>query len=322
MLLQHQAFLLSPVTFTAGYCFCFGSIPSFFLELFLHWSPVAYWAPTDLGSHLPLSVSYHFAFSYCSWGSQGKNTKVVCHSFLQWTTFCQTSPPWPTHLGWPHMAWLSFTELDKAVVLVIRLTSFLWLWFQCVCPLMPSCNIYLLTWVFLTLDEGYLLTSYPSWPWTWSSSSQPSCACSATTPWTWGCSPRSPHLTSGMGKLLPATTPGLRRGVSPPGSCPWSRIWGSSSQPLLHHHSLALMAAAPDLERRVAPLGHHPWLRTCSSSSQPCFCEVRCSQCASSQQKSPKCSIWMQSQKRQNDLCSFPRQTIQYHSNPSLCPNQ
>ena len=22
-----------------------------------------------------------------------------------------------------------------------------------------------------------------------------------------------------------------------------------------------------------------------------------------------------------NDLCSFPRQTIQYHSNPSLCPD-
>ena len=29
----------------------------------------------------------------------------------------------------------------------------------------------------------------------------------------------------------------------------------------------------------------------------------------------------MQSKKRQNDLGSFPRQTIQYHSNPSLCPN-
>ena len=26
--------------------------------------------------------------------------------------------------------------------------------------------------------------------------------------------------------------------------------------------------------------------------------------------KSPKCSTWMQSQKLQNDLCSFPRQTI------------
>ena len=38
--------------------------------------------------------------------------------------------------------------------------------------------------------------------------------------------------------------------------------------------------------------------------------------------KSPKCSTWMQSQKQQNDLCSFPRQTIQYHSNASLCPEQ
>ena len=38
--------------------------------------------------------------------------------------------------------------------------------------------------------------------------------------------------------------------------------------------------------------------------------------------KSPKCSIWMQSQKGQNDLCSFPRQNIQYYSNPSLFPNQ
>ena len=48
--LQHRTLLLSPVRSTVGYCFCFGSIPSFFLELFLHWSPVAYWAPTDLGS--------------------------------------------------------------------------------------------------------------------------------------------------------------------------------------------------------------------------------------------------------------------------------
>ena len=39
-------------------------------------------------------------------------------------------------------------------------------------------------------------------------------------------------------------------------------------------------------------------------------------------QKSPKCSTWVQVQKRQNDLCSFLRQTIQYQSNPSLCPDQ
>ena len=40
-----------------------------------------------------------------------------------------------------------------------------------------------------------------------------------------------------------------------------------------------------------------------------------------SQQNSLKCSTWVQSQTQQNDLCSFPRQTTQYHSNPSLCPN-
>ena len=40
-----------------------------------------------------------------------------------------------------------------------------------------------------------------------------------------------------------------------------------------------------------------------------------------SQQKSLKYSTWMQSQ---NDrmIYSFPRQTIQYHGNPSLYPDQ
>ena len=40
-----------------------------------------------------------------------------------------------------------------------------------------------------------------------------------------------------------------------------------------------------------------------------------------SQQNSPNWSTWVQSQKWQNDLCSFPRQTIQYYSNASLGPN-
>ena len=47
--LQHRTLLPSPVISTT-WCFCFGSIPSFFLELYLHWSPVAYWAPTNLES--------------------------------------------------------------------------------------------------------------------------------------------------------------------------------------------------------------------------------------------------------------------------------
>ena len=40
-----------------------------------------------------LAVSYLFAFSYCSLGSQGKNNEVLCHSLLQQTTFSPNSPP-------------------------------------------------------------------------------------------------------------------------------------------------------------------------------------------------------------------------------------
>ena len=127
---------------------------------------------------VPLLVSYHIAFSYCSWGSQGKNTEMACHSLLQWTTFCQTSLPWPAHLGWPHMAWLSFIELDKAVVLVWLNwlvfcdygfgVSALW------CPLATPAVLlgFLLPWTW-----GYLFTAAPakcsrcSLPWTRSISS-------------------------------------------------------------------------------------------------------------------------------------------------------
>ena len=58
--LQHWTLLLSPVTSTTVCCFCFGSISSFFLELFLHWSPVVYWVLTDLGSLTFFVLSFCF----------------------------------------------------------------------------------------------------------------------------------------------------------------------------------------------------------------------------------------------------------------------
>ena len=119
--LQHRTFLPSPVTSTIGCCFCFGSVFSFFLELFLHWSPIAYWAHTDLVSS-PFSV-LSFCLFILFMGFSRQEYWSGCHSLLQWATFCQTSPPWSAHLGWLHRAWLSFTELDKAVVHVIRLAS-------------------------------------------------------------------------------------------------------------------------------------------------------------------------------------------------------
>ena len=112
--LPHQTLFSSPVTSTTGCWFCFGSISSFFLELFLYWSPVAYWAPTHLGSSSFSILSFCLFILFMGFSRQ--EYWAVCHSLLQWTTFCQTSPPWPAHCGWPHRAWLSFIKLDKAVV--------------------------------------------------------------------------------------------------------------------------------------------------------------------------------------------------------------
>ena len=56
--LQHRTLLPSPVTSTNGCCFCFVSISSLFLELFLHSSPVACWARTNLGSSSFSVVSF------------------------------------------------------------------------------------------------------------------------------------------------------------------------------------------------------------------------------------------------------------------------
>ena len=129
---------------------------------------------------------------------------MVYHSIFQQMTFCQTSSPWPICLGWPHTAWLSFTELNRAVVHVIRLASCLWLWLQSVCPLMSSISAYNLTWVSLTLDEGYFLTAVP---------------------------PDLEHGIAALGPPAPMQPPLLGRGVAPLGSRPWPQVWGSSSWP-------------------------------------------------------------------------------------------
>ena len=130
--LQHWTFLPTPVTSTTGCCFCFGSISSFFLELFLHSSPVGCWVPTDLGSSsfsvIFLCVFILFkGFSRQEYWSALPVPSPVDHILSELSTM--------TCLSWvaPH-AWLSFIELDKAVVLVIRLVSFLWIWFSLCLP--------------------------------------------------------------------------------------------------------------------------------------------------------------------------------------------
>ena len=52
-------------------------------------------------------MSYLLVSSYSSWGSHGKYTwGVVCHSLLQWITYCPNFPLWAVHLWWLYMAWL------------------------------------------------------------------------------------------------------------------------------------------------------------------------------------------------------------------------
>ena len=144
--LQHQTLLLSPVTSTTGYCFCFGSIPAFFLELFLYLSPVAYWATTALGSSSFSILSFclfilFMGFSRQEYWSGLPFPSPVDHIVSDFSTM-------PTHLGWPHRAWLSFIELDKAVVQV-------WLDWLVFCDYATP-----------TVLLGFLL------PWTWGISSR------------------------------------------------------------------------------------------------------------------------------------------------------
>ena len=156
-MLQHQTLLLSTAKSTTGYCFCFGSILSFFQELFVHWSPVAYWAPTDLGS------SSFSILSFC--------LLILFMGFLRqeyWSSLPFPSPvnhilsdlSTMTHLSWvAPWPWLSFIELDKAVVLVwldwLVFCDYGFRVFALWCPLATP-----------TILVGFLL------PWTWSISSQ------------------------------------------------------------------------------------------------------------------------------------------------------
>ena len=193
-----------PAISSAGYCFCFGSIPSFFLELFLHWSPVAYWTPTDLGSFSFSILSFclfilFMGFSRQEYWSGLPFLSPVDHNLSDVSTM--TRPSWVAP-----RAWLSFIELDKAVVLVwLDWLVFCEYGFRVFALWYPLATLTVLLGFFLPwawgisswlLQQSPAIAPYhgwgvsphlhPSWPSTWDSSSRPSCACAATAPWTWG----------------------------------------------------------------------------------------------------------------------------------------
>ena len=131
--LQHRTLLPSPVTSTAGYCFCFSSIPSFFLELFLYWSPVAYWAPTNLGSLSFSVLSFYLFILFMGFSRQEYWSGLLFPSpvdHILSELSIMTRPSWVALDGMAH----SFIELSMPVGHVIRLVSFLWFWFSVCLP--------------------------------------------------------------------------------------------------------------------------------------------------------------------------------------------
>ena len=102
------------------------------LELFLHWSPVAY-VPTDLESSSFNGLSFCLFILFMGFPRQE-----------HWSGFPFPSPAdhvlselsTMTRLSWVALQGMaySFIELDEAVVHVIRLVSFLWLLFSVCLP--------------------------------------------------------------------------------------------------------------------------------------------------------------------------------------------
>ena len=149
---------------------------------------------------------------------------------------------------------------------MIRLTSFLSVWFQCVCPLMPSCNTYHLTWVSFTLGVGYLFMAAPakhsrcSLPW------RGYLLTAAIPDLQRGIAPLSPPGPAQpplLRMLLPAAGPGLRLGMAPRVRGGFSRPprpseQDSSSRQLpLTSDAGCFLLAATDLGHGVSPPGRH-----------------------------------------------------------------
>ena len=139
--LQHRTLLSSPDTSTTGCCFCFGSISSFFLELFLHSSPIAYWAPYQPGEFIFQCPIFWLFILFTGFSRQECWSGLLfpCpldHVFSKLSTM--------THLSWvvPHSMAHSFIKLEKAVIHVVSLVSFLWLWLSVIFIYIPQKNLF------------------------------------------------------------------------------------------------------------------------------------------------------------------------------------
>ena len=130
---QHRTLLPTPVTSKTWCCFCFVSFYSFFLEWFLHWSLVAFGAPYNLGSSSFSVLSFCLFILFMGFSRQEYRNDLPFPfpvDYILSELSSMTCPFWVALYSMAH----SFIELDKAVIHVIRLVSFLWLWFSVYLP--------------------------------------------------------------------------------------------------------------------------------------------------------------------------------------------
>ena len=132
--LQHQTLLPSPVTSTTGHCFSFGSVSSFFLSgvisPLISNSILGTYQPEEFIFQCPISLPFYtvHGFSRQEYWSGLPFPSPMNHVLSELSTM--THPSWVALHGMAH----SFIESDKAVVHVIRLVSFLWLWISFCLP--------------------------------------------------------------------------------------------------------------------------------------------------------------------------------------------
>ena len=125
--LQHLIWLPSPVTSTTGCVFALPPSLHSFWNCFS--TDIRYYIRHLLICRVHLSVSYSLPFHTVHGVLKARILKWFAFSFSSGPHFVRTLHHDPFVLGGPHGMAHSFIKLDKAVVHVIRLVSFLCLWF-------------------------------------------------------------------------------------------------------------------------------------------------------------------------------------------------
>ena len=132
--LENQTLLPSLVTSTTGHCFCFSSVSPFFLELFLHSSQVAYWAPNDPRSSSFSVLSFclfilFMEFSRQEYWSGLPFPSPVAHLLSELSNM--THPSWvatqySSYFHWVRQGCGPCDQFDYFSVIVVFILSSLW----------------------------------------------------------------------------------------------------------------------------------------------------------------------------------------------------